>query len=170
MSKPQQKEAVEVQKQAVEVRLSFANFPRRMYVNRFRIERDDDCCIAHFGLLAPSGVLVDHYCCVITKFTLEQNKASLIAYLQRIGQPGSKPERWQPPAHAQQTDIADIVSMSHRDEITETAFSGFSMIAATRAKPSQGSTDVHIDAQPLILLRSEAELQKQLLVALYEEE
>lgn len=152
--------------QSVEVRLRFVNFPRCLYANRFSLEKEDRFCIIHFGLLASSGLLVDHYCCVVTNSAIKHNQDSLVSFLQRIGFPKNKPEKWQPSAHKGTADVADIISMSHRDEVSEIVFAAFSQIEATRVKSAGDNT---IDSQPLIMVRCEAELQKQLLVALYDE-
>jgi len=77
------------------------------------------------------------------------------------------PPVWQGVSHGQRTEVADTISMAFRDDMAETCFGAFSLIAATRVR-SSASTD-SLEAQPLVLLRSTAEMQRQLLVAFYEE-
>ena len=139
-----------------------------MFFNRFRLEREEDFCILHFGFVSSSGVLMDRYSCVLPRQTLEQNQNSLVTYLGRIGQPNIKsPALSQGVPPAEKIDVADTISMAFRDDMAETCFALFSLTAATRVKAS--SVTDFLEAQPLVLLRSTSELQKQLIVALYEE-
>ena len=162
MSKSEQKEV------RLEIRLPKGGYPKTMFFNRFRVEREDGFCIVHFGLVASSGLLQDYYCCVLPHQTLQENEKSLVGYLGKIGEPKEKcPAGWQGVIAGQKAEVADIISMSLRSDMAETSFCVFSMTAASRFKPG-GSTEA-LEAQPLVLLRSAVEMQKQLLVALYEE-
>ena len=159
MSKGEQKEI------RLEIRLPKGGYPKTMFFNRFRVERDHDFCLVHFGLVTSSGVIADRYSCLFPRQTLEHNQKSLLDYLGRVGQPKQKaPPAWQVPA-SQNVDMVDIVFMAIRENLAETSLFAFSLIAAS----SGTATAEPLDAQPLVLLRSAPETQKQLLVALYEE-
>lgn len=58
--------------------------------------------------------------------------------------------------------------MAFRGDMAETCLYLFSLTAATRFRKA-GAGAESIAAQPLVLLRSTADLQKQLIIALYEE-
>lgn len=160
MSKTEQKEI------KLEIRLPKSGFPKTMFFNRFKVERDEGFRVVHFGLVSNSGVILDRYSCVFPRQTLDHNQKPLIEYLGRVGQPAQKaPPTWQVPA-AEVVNVVDIVSMAIREDLAETGLFAFSLVAASAFK---GATVEPLEAQPLVLLRSNPETQKQLLVALYEE-
>ena len=139
-----------------------------MFFNRLQVEREDGFCLVHFGLVSKSGILLDSYSCVLPQQALVQNQKSLLEYLARIGQPKQKnPQSWQGGKAGANTDVADIISMAFRDDTAETCLCVFSMMAATRQRRSSASDT--LEAQPLVLLRSPVEMQKQLIEALYAE-
>jgi hypothetical protein len=157
----------ELKETRVEIRLPKSGYPKTMFFNRFRVEREEEFCLVHFGLVSAAGLLLDHFSSVFPRQTLEHNQESLLDYLERLGQPKQKaPPAWQGALPGQGADVVDIVSMAFRNNMAETCLCIFSLTAATRLKP--GGSDV-LEAQPLVLLRSSLEMQQQLLVALYEE-
>lgn len=162
MTKIEQKEI------KLEIGLPQVGFPKAMYFNRFRIEREDGVCLVQFGLITASGLL-DSYSCIVTKETLQQNQGTLLDYLNRIGRPAQKePALWKGAAMERQTEVADIFTMAIRGGTAETCLYLFSLTAATRARKGNASNEV-MPGQPLALLRCTSEMQKQLIVALYEE-
>jgi hypothetical protein len=139
-----------------------------MYFNRFRIEREEGLCLVQFGLVSASGPL-DGYSCILPKEVLTQNQKSLLDYLSRIGRPAeNSPAAWKGAAVEKQTEVADIITMAFRGDMAETCLYLFSLTAASRLRKTSTGAE-SIAAQPLVLLRSTAELQKQLIIALYEE-
>ena len=151
----------------LEVGLPPIGFPRAMYFNRFHIEREDAFYFVQFGLVSNS-VLLDNYSCVFSTGTLAQNKDTLLNYLSRIGRPmANSPPTWKGTAVEKPTDVVDVVTMAFRDETAETCLFVFSMGAATRQPKSDGA-GVTIPAQALAILRSTTEMQKMLIVGLYE--
>ncbi len=120
----------------------------------------------HFGLVPSSGVILDHYSCLLPRQTLRHNQQSLLDYLNRIGQPKQKAQpAWQAPS-GRDVNVVDIISMAVRENMAETSFFTFSLCSTTGMKAEAAGP---LEAQPLILLRSTIETQKQFLVALYEE-
>src|SRR5206468_965408 len=109
----------------------------------------------------------DNYSCLFPKETLVNNQKSLLSYLDTIGQPKERAQNWQVNP-ADTIDVVDIVMMSNRSEVAETCFYAVSMTGANQMRSDNPPTD-EIEAQPLVLLRSAAEIQRQLLVILYEE-
>jgi hypothetical protein len=159
---------VEPKEVKLNIGLPQGGFPKVMYFNRFHLDREEAFCLVQFGLVSGSGLL-DSYSCVFPKDMLVQNRDSLLGYLSRIGRPvESSPPPWKGTALERKTDVADIVTMAFHDMTSETCLFLFSWGAATR---SGGDADlVKTVAQPLILLRSSSETQRQLIVGLYEEE
>jgi hypothetical protein len=164
VSKSDTKETREVK---LEVRLPKTGFPKTLYFNRFKMDRENGFCLIQFGLVPKSGLLIDHYSCVLPQATLTSNEKPLLGYLGRIGPSTIKHEPLQGLPPGAKADVVDIVSMAYQNDIAETCFYTFSMAAAARNKPSGDETE--IEAQPLVLLRSTLELQKQFIRALYEE-
>ena len=152
----------------LEIGLPSGGFPKTLYYNRFRVDRDNGFSLAQFGLFVASD-LVDHYSCVFCGDTLKQNQQTLIEYLNRLGRPAeTKPVSWKGITVSRQTDVADVITMAYRGDVAETALYVFSLSAATRSRKG-AAAETSLAAQPLVLLRSSAELQKQFIVSLYEE-
>lgn len=152
----------------MEIGLPQGGFPKSMFFNRVRVDRDADFSLVQFGLVVASD-LVDGYSCVLPAETLRQNKQSLLDYLNRIGRAEKSDEdSWKGLSGKRQADVADVITMAFRGEMAETCLFAFSLTAATRSKKAAATAEPVI-AQPLVLLRSSAELQKQLIEALYAE-
>jgi hypothetical protein len=150
----------------IQVRLPKTGYAKTMYFNRFRVENEDGFFMLHFGLVGKSAVILDSYACVIPQKAIEHQRDNLLGYLNRMGLPKvSATHKWQPPLSVGQTaQLADIISMAYSNDIAETTFSTFSMCTAVQMRREN---DDSLEAQPLALLRSTAELQRQLISALY---
>lgn len=88
-------------------------------------------------------------------------------YVAKLGSGDEEAISWKGATAARKTDVIDVVTMSFRGDVSETAFYVFSMCAATRSLAGS-TTDLNLPAEPLALLRSTKALQKQLITALYE--
>lgn len=152
----------------MEITLPQGGFPKVMFFNRFRVDHDPEFKLVQFGLIVDTD-LVDGYSCILPTDTLKQNEKSLLEYLNRIGRPAESADgAWKGLAGECHAGVADVVTMAHRGDMAETGLFVFSLTAATRsAKP--GTDNLPILAQPLVLLRSSPELQRQLIESLYEE-
>jgi len=140
-------------------------FPRVLFFNRFKVEREKDFRLVDFGLLVATE-LVDGYSCVFPDEALHRNKESLLGYLGRIGRAEKSTETpWKGIQGKRATDVVDVVTMAIRDEMADTGLFAFSLSATMPSK--KGGSAGPIPAQPLVLLRSTAEVQKQLIEALY---
>ena len=139
-----------------------------MFFNRLEVKRENGFFLVHFGLLSNASSLLDSYSCILPQQALVQNQKSLLEYLERIGLPKEKnPQSWEIEKSRGKIDVADIVNMAFHDKMAETCLCVFSMTAATWHRP-ESSSDT-LEAQPLVLLRSAVEMQKQLIEALYAE-
>jgi hypothetical protein len=168
MIRPLSVSKVEQKEIKLEIGLPPSGFAKSMYFNRLRIEREEGLCLVQFGLVSASGLL-DSYSCILPKEVLTQNQNSLLDYLNRIGRPAeNSPAAWKGASVEKQTEVADIITMAFRGDMAETCLYVFSLTAATRLRKSGTGAD-SVAAQPLVLLRSTADLQKQLIIALYEE-
>lgn len=152
----------------LEVNLPQIGFPKTLYFNRIRVDRDDGLCLVQFGLIVASD-LVDTYSCVLTNDVLRQNQQSLLGYVKKLGPAIVDDALWKGATASRKADIADVVTMSCRGDVAETIFYVFSMCAATNMTKAVTTGDVNLlPSQPLVLLRSTTALQKQLITALYE--
>lgn len=132
------------------------------------MDREGEFKLVQFGLIVDTD-LVDGYACVLPNDTLEQNKRSLLDYLNRSGRPKESADgAWKGLTGECHAGVADIITMGHRGETAETGLFVFSLSAATRPQKAGGANE-QIMAQPLALLRSSHELQKQFIESLYAE-
>jgi hypothetical protein len=152
----------------IEVELPESGFPKCMFFNRFRIQREKDFLLLHFGMDSGTDGVLDHCSCTISHHALDQNKNSLIDYLSRLPKPKEKAPAWNKSFPIDQVDAFDIFNMSYQNEIAETVLSLYPLTVGAR-KAIEHSGDLKIRAHPLVLLRSSTEIQMQLIVALYEE-
>lgn len=150
----------------LEVNLPHTGFPKTLYFNRLRVDREAGFCLVQFGLVVASD-LVDSYCCVLTSDVLQQNQKTLVEYSSKLSANGS-PESWKGISASRKVDVADFVAMSFRGQVAETCLFSFSMCSASRFA-SSSSAGTPLPSQPLALLRSSVALQKQLITSLYEE-
>lgn len=152
----------------VEVELPDSGFPKCMFFNRFRIQREKDFILLHFGMDSGTEGVLDHYSCTISKYALEHNKQSLIDYYSRSPKPAGKAPVWNKSFAVGRVDAFDIFTMSYSNEVAETVLALYPLTVAARiAHERSGSSKIR--AHPLVLLRSTTEIQMQLIVALYEE-
>jgi|ERR1041385_7427642 hypothetical protein len=158
---------VEQQEVKLEVDLPGVGFPKSMYFNRFHVEREDAFCLVQFGLVLGSDLL-DSYSCVFSKDMLRQNQESLLTYLNRIGRAEGSPPPWKGTSVENKAEMADVITMAFRGETAETCLYFFSLSAATRLRRTSTGDKMH--GQALVLLRSTADMQKQFIVGLYEQE
>ncbi|HUA67293.1 MAG TPA: hypothetical protein VMA13_01985, partial [Candidatus Saccharimonadales bacterium] len=98
-------------KEEVKIALSVPaiGYPRRMFFNRFSLQWIDEHALAYFALVDGSGIPRDIYACMFSRQTLKESKASLVAYLGRIGAPKSNQITWLPPATPMVTDVAVVI-------------------------------------------------------------
>jgi len=161
MSKPTEKET------KLDVSLPQNGFPKTLYFNRLRVDRDEGFCLVQFGLVVASD-LVDSYSCVLTNEMLRNNQQSLLDYVKKLGTAEAEDASWKGATVSRKADVADVVTMSFRGDLSETVFYVFSMCAATNvARAAASGTSGALPSQSLVLLRSTTALQKQLITVLY---
>jgi len=152
----------------IDVRMPDSGFPKCMFFNRFRVQREKDFLLLHFGLDSATEGILDHYSCTTSYEALEQNKNSVIDYLSRSPRPKEKAPVWNKSLPLSRVDAFDIIGMSYNNKVAETVLSLFPLTVASQIA-LLGADDINTTAHPLVLLRSTTETQMQLIVALYEE-
>lgn len=163
VSKTEQKEI------KLEINLPQGGFPKVMYFNRLRVDTEAGFKMVQFGLIVDDE-LVDGYACILPDETLRHNQKILLDYLNRVGRPVESGDgAWKGLTGECRATVADIISMAHRGEMAETGLFLFSLTAATRSQKQPSGAQSPILAQPLILLRSTLEHQKQLIESIYAE-
>lgn len=161
MSKSGQKEIM------LQVDLGPVGFPKTLFFNRFRIDRDEGFRLVQFGLVVASD-LIDSYSCILSDLTLEQNKAAALGYVNKLSSTGEDVMPWKGVTSGRNADLVDILAMSFRGDVSETALYMFSMCSVSRISPGETSS-VTVPSQPMALLRSSTTLQKQFIEGLYNE-
>ena len=116
----------------LDVGLPQNGFPKTLYFNRLRVDREDGFCLVQFGLVVASD-LVDSYSCVLSDEVLKHNQQALLAYVGKLGPAEVDTTAWKGVTASRKADVADIVMMSFRGNLSETALYVFSMCAASRA-------------------------------------
>jgi hypothetical protein len=149
----------------VNVKIPRSGFPRSMFFNRFRVEKMDGVVLLYFGLHVPSVGLADHYCCVISEAAVLSQRDSYMSYLEKIGRAKEPATPWQSSTQGK-TEIADTINMAHGQGIGEIILALFSQWGLNMTGREK-APDPSIDAQPVALLRSDIEVQRQLIEALY---
>jgi len=150
-------------KNEIKIRLSLpANGYRRwMFFNRFAIQRIGNHALVHFALMDGSGILRDHYVCLLSEQTLRQSREELSKYLGRVGAPKTSAPMWSPPATGP-TDTANVIFMGQGDEAEI-------VLAAFAAWPAVGqakTSELEIPVDGIACLRCDVETQRQFLAAL----
>src|ERR1017187_1833516 len=110
----------------LDVSLPQSGFPKTLYFNRVRVDRDQGFCLVQFGLVVASD-LVDSYSCVLTDEMLQQNQQALVDYVKKLGAMEAEEISWKGVTASRKADVADVVSMSFRGDLSETVFYVFSM-------------------------------------------
>jgi hypothetical protein len=155
-------------KSEVKIKLSIpaVGYLRRMFFNRFALQRIEGHALTYFGLVDDSGILRDSYACMLSKQTLKESKESLVKYLGRIGAAKNDPAAWSPPAPLPPTDVATVISMGYSEE-AEIVLGSFAVGPAVQQ--AKGA-DNEIKVDGVACLRCDLETQRQFLAALYAEE
>lgn len=138
-----------------------------MAFNRFELERLEELIVIHFGLVTPSGMLLDRYSAAIFKAELLAQKESVMDYLGKTGSLGDAPPGWQSPSIVSPIDLFNMISVSSNPFVAETTLNN--IVARTIIDQRTGAHAV-IPSEPVALLRSTLELQKHLIVQLYPRE
>lgn len=135
-------------------------FPINFYFSHFAVERESGCAIVTFGCLVKGRFLDELFSCAITAESIEFTRQSALDCLGRIGE--ILPMEIVPLPPAKQVFNANMISMSHRADVAGTPLHNFAF--SLTLLDQKEST---IAADPVALLRSPLNVQRNLIVALY---
>jgi hypothetical protein len=147
----------------IAVAVQATGFKRTMYFNRFSLEKVGRHTLAHFGLIDESGVLRDHYGCILPEQALKDSRAGLTNYLEKVGGATTEKTPWNPPTGHLRLDVANVITVAQTDvgEIILSSIAVGPAIQKTKESPKP------IEADPVALLISEPDLQRLLITELY---
>lgn len=151
----------------VAVEFSYVNFGRRMFFNRFEVVPDGDFRIVHFGYVPSTNLTVDHFACAIHREVLEAQRKENEAYLGRLGELSfPEPEKWHPPASSFRVELVNHLGFCRRGSEAEIALHNFS-VKALLDLAKTNRPNVQVPSEAIALLRSDGEIHKHLISALY---
>ncbi|NOS69684.1 MAG: hypothetical protein HOP33_07120 [Verrucomicrobia bacterium] len=150
----------------IKLAIPSVGYQRRMFFNRFALQRIDGHALAFFALVDDSGLLRDIYACMLSKQTLKESKESLGKYLGLVGAPKSSATAWSPPASLMATDVATVINMGYTEE-AEIVLGTFAVGPAIQQVKI---SDKEIQIGGVACLRCDLETQRQFLAALYAKE
>lgn len=143
--------------------------PRLLFFDRYSVHRGDRFVELHFGFYGRSrepqrGLLV-----VVSRKAIDDQKESYMQYLQQIGMP--EPTELPPCNLRGEAEVipADIIGMSrHGEALAEISFHIFSWKVIVE-KVRKAATKEPVFAFCAAILRCDVELQKRLILDLYED-
>jgi hypothetical protein len=141
-----------------------------LFFDRFEIKPGPSFFELHFGFYGFARELQDGLIVIMSRVAVQEQKDSLLQYLQRSG-PLPEPTELLPCTLRGEVDvvIADIIGASqHRSAVAEITFHAFSW--KTVVDRARATKTEPIVATCTALLRCDPDLQKRWLLSLYEEE
>ena len=143
---------------------------RLLFFDRFSVYPGPRFVEIHFGYYGRARELQNGLVVVISRQSLEEQKTNLMQYLQQIGMP--EPSELLECNLRGETDVisADIIGMArHGEAMAEVSFHTFSWkVIVEKVRSAEMATTV--EAICAALLRCDVDLQKRLILDLYEDE
>lgn len=152
------------------IRTTATAFKKVMFFNKFSIEKFDDYLLMTYVFTEIRETPLDFFSCVISKRDLEQEKNSIISYLERMPDIDDKTEgKWVGAPTPRNIFTINTINVSYVDKIAEITLHNFSMKSAIDnvREANSKSKSVEIISEPIALLRSPIGIQKQLLSEIY---
>jgi hypothetical protein len=155
-----------------EIKIDASNFEtsRLLFFDRFSVHRGPRFMEIHFGYYGHSKELQKGLVVIVSRQSLEEQKANLMQYLQQIGMP--EPSDLPECSLRSEADVisADIIGMArHGDAMAEISFHTFSWkVIVEKVRSAEAAAPVQ--ATCAALLRCDVDLQKRLILDLYEDE
>ena len=155
-----------------EVKIDASKFEtsRLLFFDRFSVHRSSFFVEIHFGYYGWARELQDGLVVVISRQSLEEQKTNLMQYLQQIGMP--EPSELPECNLRGEADVisADIIGMArHGEAMAEVSFHTFSWKVIAEKVPS-AQMEAEVEATCAALLRCDVDLQKRLILDLYEDQ
>jgi hypothetical protein len=136
-------------------------FPVNFCFNQFSIEKDDIGFVVSFGYLLKGRLLDDVFSCAIPKEAIELSKQPTMDYLGRTGEILPMEPFIIPPAA--KIVSANVIGMAYRGEVAETLLHNFAFKWTVL-----DSKESKFEADPVALLRSPLNVQRNLIRELYQ--
>ena len=138
-----------------------------MLFNRFAVISDGDFRLLHFGYVSAANLVVDSFVCAIHTASLEVQKQENLDYLGRLGELSlPEPGNWQPPSANFSVELVNLIGMCRRGSEAEIVLHNFpvkSLLDWAKIRKDNSA----LSAEAIALLRSETELHKHFIRALY---
>jgi len=155
------------QSNSVPIEMPPSGFRKRMLFNRFAVISDGDFRLLHFGYISAANLLADSFVCAIHSTSLEVQKQENLDYLGRLGELSlPEPGIWQPPAASFSVELVNLIGLCRRGSEAEVVLHNFpvkSLLDWAKTR-KEGSP---LPSEAIALLRSETELHKHFIRALY---
>jgi|SRR5437867_5446210 len=141
-------------------------YRRRMFFNRFDIEKLESQILLRFGLMREShGPLLDSFSCIIDEIDLDSNRDRLLNYLPLLEHVAPvKVAPWIPSFEPATIEVVTMINLAQAKDAAEILFGTYSMHSAVTVSRTAGKLVLQTD--PIALLRCHATLQKAFLTKL----
>jgi hypothetical protein len=136
-------------------------FPINACFNQFSIEKDAGWLVLNVGYLTKGRLLDDVFSFALSKETLDQSRESTLEYLGRLGEMLPM-EHFIVPS-ASKVIAANVINLSYRNDVSEVILANF-----TFRRIMVESKESAFEADPVALLRSPLNVQRNLIRALYQ--
>ena len=143
------------------VEMPFGAFPVSFCFNQFSLEKDSGWSVLSVGYLSKGRFLDDVLSFAVSQDAIEMSKQSTLDYLGRIGEILPMEHFIVPPAP--KIVPANVIGMAYRGDIGEVALANF-----TFRRIVVDSKESTFEADPVALLRSPLNVQRNLIRALFE--
>jgi len=136
------------------------------FINRFKVETDDTFIIIYLASVIEGGLMDSHIVCMARpdlKRTFEFSKS----YLQLLGSVSQEPSKpWEYPRSKHPILMANMLNLSHSDDIGELVFSNYIINELAQARNDFSVTGVQ--AGRVVTARCSLDLLKQILGHLFD--
>jgi hypothetical protein len=141
---------------------------RVLFFDRFSVYHGDRFVEMHFGFYGRARESQKGLIVVLSLQALEEQKATFMDYLKKLGMPETRELPTCDLRGETEVVAADLMGMArHGEAVAETSFHIFSWkVAVEKARTSDGHNT--LKASCVALLRCDVELQKRLVLSLYE--
>ena len=136
-------------------------FPINVCFNQFSIEKDSGWWVLNVGYLTKGRLLDDVFSFALSKETLDQTRESTLEYLGRMGEILPMEHYIVPPAS--KVIAVNVINMSYRGDVSEIVLANF-----TFRRIMVESKESAFEADPVAVLRSPLNVQRNLIRALYQ--
>lgn len=151
----------------LQFRLPLEGYSKTLYANRVRIESVEGGKLCVFALFDNRMGVIDQAGLFLSSFALQQNRKSLLDYVQRVPKDPPDPELFPAPLGVGKACLfPDIIGTTANDQEAEIAFALMPTVAAVNRSKTDDKENV-FDAQGLALIRCSIAVQRYFIKELY---